>query len=116
MIVRFADTDLDRLYIPTILKQRINLDCNDIGGNLSQKLERHLQERYNGKCREEGYIKPGSINLEKKTRSQIRPAHFTGQPTFDVTFRALVYIPTYGSIVKARVKNNNKAIRVCFIA
>lgn len=101
--------DLDRLYIPTTLKSRVNLDCNEVRDNIDKKLEKKIKDRFHGKCISTGYIKKGSIQLISKSRGIIRPSHFTGQVTFEVMYKALVYIPTVNSIVKAQVKNNNKA-------
>ena len=102
--------NIDRLYIPTILKTRINLECHEMTHNISATLERKLQEKYSRKpCTRNGYIKRGSLRLVEKSKGSIRPAHSTGQATYIVTFKVDLYVPTVNSIVKAQIRNTNKA-------
>lgn len=100
--------DLDRLYIPTTLTARINLACSEIKHNISDILERKLKDRLQGKCIGHGYIKPGSVRLVQKSKGIVRPAHSNGQITYDVVYRADLYVPVIGSVVKAKIRNNNK--------
>ena len=51
------------VYMKSILDKKVCLSITEIGKNVKQNLERKIQVEITGKCINEGYIKPGSINI-----------------------------------------------------
>ena len=51
------------IYMKNVITRKINIPFNAIGGNIKENIEEFLKNDIEGKCIDEGYIKPNSINI-----------------------------------------------------
>lgn len=93
------------IYMKNVIARKVYLDFNSIGSNVKEIIEQDLRNTIEGKCIDEGYIKPQSINILNYSAGTLSGKFVT----FDVMFECLVCRPVEGMRFKAIVKNVTKA-------
>ena len=93
------------VYNTTVLSRIVKIFMSQVGGNVNEILHRKLIERYEGKCSVEGYIKPGSIQVNDISSGLIS----ANQVEFNVIFECKVCFPVEGMVIECVAKNITKA-------
>ena len=93
------------VYAKTVLTSVVNIDMNKVGTNISQILHLKLIEQYEGKCSVEGYIKPGSIQINDFSSGLVH----ANKVEFTVIFQCLVCFPVEGMEIMCIARNITKA-------
>ncbi len=93
------------IYMQNILTRKVQLPFNKVGSNLTENIITNLSRRIDGKCVQEGYIKPNTIRLINYSAGVI----YGNEVSFTVLFECLVCRPVEGMKFKAVVKNITKA-------
>ena len=93
------------VYMKSILDKKVCLSITEIGKNVIQNLERKIQFEITGKCINEGYIKPGSINIINYS-SGIVNSNFV---EFKVIFECMACLPVEGMLEECVCKTITKA-------
>ena len=93
------------IYMNTLITKNINVPFNSVGKNIKQILEKILINKYEGKCIEEGFIKPGSSKILTYSSGYIEGSNIK----FEVVFECLVCCPVEGMHIKCIAKNITKA-------
>lgn len=96
------------LFVPLKFKTYVQLSPIELDSKYQQRIHEKLCSIYEGTCTKYGYIKPGSIEILKRSCGNFIKQHFNGAIRFDVICRGDVCNPTQGSIVKGTVKNKNQ--------
>lgn len=93
------------IYMQNILSRKVQLPFNKVGSNLTENIITSLSRQLDGKCVQEGYIKPNTIRLINYSAGVI----YGNDVKFTVLFECLVCRPVEGMRFKAIVKNITKA-------
>ena len=93
------------IYMQNILYKQVTLPFHNIGNNVAELLSEKISRDFEGKCIEEGYIKPNSIRLISFSSGEIRGI----EVLFTISFECLVCRPVEGLRFKCLVKNVTKA-------
>lgn len=93
------------IYMQNVLYKPVTLSFHNIGNNIAELLNEKTSREFEGKCNEEGYIKPNSIRLLSFSAGEIRGK----EVLFTVSFECLVCRPVEGQRFKCIVKNVTKA-------
>ena len=93
------------IYMKNVITRKINIPFNAIGGNIKENIEEFLKNDIEGKCIDEGYIKPNSINIINYSAGLIK----SNNTVFTVILECLICRPVEGMRFKAVVKNVTKA-------
>ncbi len=93
------------IYMQNVLYKQVTLPFHNIGNNIAELLNEKISREFEGKCNEEGYIKPHSIRLISFSAGEIRGKDVL----FTVSFECLVCRPVEGQRFKCIVKNVTKA-------
>ena len=94
-----------KLYMKTILFKKVLLPFALIGNNIDTILLQKLSSELEGKCNNEGYIKPNSISLLTYSSGIIDG----NQVLFDVSYECQVCRPVEGVKLSCIVRNVTKA-------
>jgi len=94
-----------KLYMKMILSKKIKLSYNLIGSNIESVLLHKLSEQLEGKCNNEGYIKPKSISIVAYSSGVIKG----NDVVFDVSYNCDVCRPVEGMKLPCIVRNVTKA-------
>ncbi len=94
-----------KLYMKMLLSKKIKLSYNVIGNNIDSILLSKLSGELEGKCNNEGYIKPNSISILTYSSGIIKG----NDVIFDVSYECQVCHPVEGTKLSCIVRNVTKA-------
>jgi DNA-directed RNA polymerase subunit E'/Rpb7 len=93
------------VYNQGVLTKKIYLTIREVGKNVKKILEERVSYIYEGKCIDEGFIKPGSISLVTYSSGVVSGEDIQ----FHVIFDCMICNPTEGMLVECNVKTITKA-------
>lgn len=93
------------VYNQGILTKKIHLNIREIGKNIKKILEEKVSDIYQGRCIDEGFIKPGSISLMTYSSGVVNGEYVS----FQVIFDCMICNPVEGMLVECKVKTVTKA-------
>ena len=93
------------VYIKSLLTQKVILSINEIGKNTKQNLEKKIQAKIEGKCIEQGFIRPNSVVVKNYSSGLINSANVE----FQVVFECNICHPVEGMLIECDVKTVTKA-------
>lgn len=93
------------IYMLHVLERSISIPFVSVGANIHQIIEEKLVDTLEGKCTNEGYVKPNSIRIMTYSSGMMDGANVT----FHTIFECLVCNPVEGLRFGAVVKNITKA-------
>jgi len=88
-----------------LLSKKVKLPYNIIGNNIDTVLLNKLTDELEGKCNNEGYIKPNSLSIITYSSGMI----VGNSVIFDVAFECQVCRPVEGTKLSCIVRNVTKA-------
>lgn len=94
------------IFSRCLLTRKITLMINNIGKNIQETLEECIQGTYEGKCTNEGYVKPNSCKLITFSNGMIERGIYI---LFEVLFECDVCFPVEGMLISCVAKNITKA-------
>jgi len=93
------------IYMKNVITRKIHLPFTSIGENIKENIEEFLSLQIEGKCIDEGYIRPNSIKIVSYSAGVV----MGNNVIFDVLLECLVCRPVEGMRFLATVKNVTKA-------
>ena len=93
------------VYIDSLLTKKVVLTITEIGKNIKENLQKKLANLMEGKCIEEGFIRPGSINIVNYSCGQIDREYIS----FQTVFSCKICHPVEGMLTECIVKTITKA-------
>lgn len=97
------------IYIEHLLTRKVSIPIIHINQNLQHNLIEVISRQIEGKCIQQGYIKPKSIKLHTYSSGIIRGSNII----FDVVFTCMVANPVEGQELNCIVDNITKAGLKC---
>jgi len=95
----------NNLYNNIISTKKIIIPMSNIGINLKANMLKLIENEISGKCNDDGYIKPDSIQLISHSNGIVEKDYVK----FEVVFECLVCNPVKGKIINCVAKNITKA-------
>ena len=92
----------------SILSTNIQLRPFEYNQSIDDILLEKLKKKVEGKCDKNGYIKPGSASIIKRSIGNLLQSQFNGNCTFKIWYKILCCNPVEGMVVKCSVLNRNK--------
>jgi len=99
---------MDDLFISDTIVKSISLEPRFINKNIHEVILKKIKENYEGKCIKNGYVKPGSIKIIKRSIGNIIASHFNGNVLFNLELSMEVCNPLNGAVIEAQILNSNK--------
>lgn len=93
------------VYIDSLLTKKVVLTITEIGKNIKENLRRKLAVLMEGKCIEEGFIRPGSIQIISYSSGTIDREYIS----FQTVFSCKICNPVEGMLVECNAKTITKA-------
>jgi DNA-directed RNA polymerase subunit E'/Rpb7 len=94
-----------KLYMKMILSKKLTLPFKLIGNNIDTILANKLSRELEGKCNNEGFIKPGSVSLITYSSGIIKG----NDVLFDISYECHVCRPVEGLKISCIIRNVTKA-------
>lgn len=98
------------LFAKIVSSEKIILPFNNVGKNLKNTLEQYLKHNFEGKCNNNGYIRPNSCELLHYSCGTIFDGNFV---SFDVIYECLACYPVEGMLMDCVVRNITKVGLKC---
>lgn len=95
------------MFLPIRFRTTIQFSLSEISGDFETQIIEKLQEQLEGKCSRFGFIKPGTIIIEKRSCGKFIKQHFNGYINYEIVCKGEVCNPVQNTIVDAVVKNKN---------
>jgi DNA-directed RNA polymerase subunit E'/Rpb7 len=95
------------MFIPIRFKTSVQLSPRELSDHVETILKSKLKNTLEGVCSRYGYIRPGSIELLRRSAGMFLKQHFNGYIRYEIVCSAQVCNPATGMIVPATVKNKN---------
>lgn len=99
-----SNTINNEVYYKGLLNRYVNIPFTLVGRNIDTIITKYLSD-IEGKCNEEGYIKPNSIKLINYSSGLLNGANIK----FNVNFECYICNPTEGLTINCKVTNVSKA-------
>jgi DNA-directed RNA polymerase subunit E'/Rpb7 len=94
------------IYNTVCLERTLEISIKEVGSNLDAILLTYLQNRFEGKCNVEGFLKKGSINILSYSSGELCNG---SNIKFVIVFEAKVCLPVEGMVLPMKVLNITKA-------
>ena len=99
---------MDNIYFNCILTKKIIVEARYLNENIDNYIENYIKTKVEGCCVDEGYIKPDTVKILKKSVGMLLGSRFTGDVTYEIAYTASVCNPMIGNIIDCKVKFVNK--------
>ena len=93
------------IYSKMMITRKIPLNIINIGGDILRTIHKIVSQELEGKCVIEGYIRPGSVNIQNYSSGEL----FGAKVLFDVVIECDVCCPVEGMEIECFAKNITKA-------
>jgi DNA-directed RNA polymerase subunit E'/Rpb7 len=93
------------VYTRSILSMKVGLDITEIGQNIKQNLERKVSKMTEGKCIEQGFIRPKSVEILQYSSGLVG----NDNVIFQSDFECMVCYPVEGMLIECVSKSITKA-------
>jgi DNA-directed RNA polymerase subunit E'/Rpb7 len=93
-------------YSRTLITKTIVLSITDVGKNIKDVLEKYIAQNFEGKCLDEGFVRPDSTQLTTFSSGLIQQG---SQIYFQVAFECYVCFPVEGMLFKCKITHINKS-------
>lgn len=99
---------MDNIYLNCLLTKKVIVKSLYLNEDIDKYIETYLKSKVEGLCIDEGYIKPESVKILKKSIGMLLGSKFNGDITYDVAYNAEVCNPFLGNVIDCNVKFINK--------
>ena len=93
------------IYFPSMLSRRVTIPMRNVGEGVAIVIENIIKAKYEGKCIQEGFIKPGSSKILTYSSGELSADNVV----FEVVFECLICCPVEGMHISCVAKNITKA-------
>jgi len=95
-------------YSTQLLTTTINIEPNQIKGDINKLILHTIQRKYEGVCNKDGYIENGSIELINRSIGEVTIIDNNSYITYRITYKAIVISPSEGLTIKCIISSSNK--------
>lgn len=99
---------MDNIYFNCILTKKIVIESKHLNENIDEYIKTYLKKKLEGTCIDEGYVKPESIKILKKSVGMLLGSRFTGDISYEIAYTAEICNPVIGNQIECKVKFINK--------
>lgn len=93
--------------MPVRFRTSVQLAPNEMHQEFAEVLHQKLKRNLEGICSRFGYIRPGSIEIIRRSAGNFVKQHFNGHIRFEMLCKAEVCNPPQDMVLKAVVRNKN---------
>lgn len=101
-------SELSDIYFTSIIKKTIFLQPEEIKGDINDNILKIVKKEYEGKCIEEGYVKPDSCQVTRRSLLKLVPNILSGAMYSDVRIKADICLPVKGNVFSCKIEKINK--------
>jgi hypothetical protein len=96
-------------YISTqLLTTSINVEMNQMKGDINQLLYKLLTSKYEGVCNKDGYVQKHSLHIINRSVGEVKTINNTSYIVYNITYKANIYTPVKGTKLDITVNSITK--------
>jgi len=99
---------MEDIYFNCTLLKRVVVPSKHLNTNIDIYINDYIKKNVEGQCIHEGYVKPDTVSILKKSIGCLLGSNFTGDITYDICYTAQVCNPVVGNVIECKVKFVNK--------
>lgn len=103
------DNIKNNIYFNNVLTKKITIKSKYLNEKIDDYISEFIKNKVEGICIDEGYVKPESVKVLKRSVGMLLCSKFTGDITFTVAYTAMICNPVIGNIIDCKVKFINKS-------
>tara|TARA_B100000674_G_scaffold493191_1_gene514899 strand:+ start:675 stop:1829 length:1155 start_codon:yes stop_codon:yes gene_type:complete len=103
----------NNIFTTNILNTVIQLLPGEFNNSIDDILLEKLKNKVEGKCDKNGYIKPDSVSIIRRSMGKVLQGHFNGSCSYRISYKVDICNPVEGMMIKAIVRNINKMGLFC---
>ncbi len=103
----------NNIFTTNILNTVIQLLPDEFNNSIDEALLMKLKKKVEGKCDKNGYVKPDSVSIVRRSMGKVLQGHFNGSCSYRISYKVEICNPVEGMMVKAIVRNINKMGLFC---
>lgn len=108
-------TDINDLFRTVYMRRRSKLAPSNIHNDIDNVLLDSLKSEIEGKVIREGFVRPGTVSLVKRSIGSLNENQFTGDIHYHMLVSAQVCNPAPGMVIRAKIfQNHNVGILATF--
>jgi len=89
------------VYTRSLLSMKVCLDITEVGKNVKRNLENKIAQMTEGRCIEQGFIRPNSVKIISYSSGVVGNDHIE----FETNFECMVCFPMQGMLVECYTKS-----------
>lgn len=91
-----------------IYSHSINIDIEQLKGDVNKRILHVLKEKYEGKCNNVGFIEKDSIEILNRSIGEIKTIDSKSYICYNVTYKTRILLPSEGETLKSTIKSITK--------
>jgi len=95
------------MFLPISFVSSVQLSSSELKVNFEKTIKEKITKKFEGICTKYGFIKPDSIDIQKRSVGIFSKQHFNGHIKFDLLCKAEVCNPVKGLVIEAEIRNKN---------
>lgn len=100
-----GDRKIFGVYIKSVLTQKVILSITEVGKNVKRNLEQKIVAKNEGKCIEQGFIRPNSVKIISYSAGVVNSENID----FKCVFECMICHPVEGMLIECFAKTITKA-------
>ena len=76
-----------------LLTTSINVEIENIQGDINQILHKLLKKKYEGVCNKDGYVEKDSLQIINRSIGEVKTINSTSYIVYNITYKANIYSP-----------------------
>lgn len=99
---------MEQLFHPITINKSIILEAKYINNKLDDFILKKVKDEIEGRCIKDGYVKPNSVKILKRSLGSTQQSHFTGTILYHLLLSIEICNPLQGAVIEAQVVNTSK--------
>jgi len=99
---------MDKLFVRDKIVKSISIEPKFLTNKLDSYILNKIKTKIEGTCIKNGYIKPDSLKIIKRSIGKINCSHFNGNILYHLELSVDLCNPLINTIIDVQVLNNNK--------
>ena len=91
-----------------LISDTVLIQCSKLKKNINGYIYHYIKDKYEGKCYENGYIIPDSLNIISRSAGKITIIDGESLIKYEITYQVKSIIPSIGDIYDCKIENITK--------
>ena len=105
----------DNIYVKMILDKNITISADKLCDDIDQVIKDSLDNKINGICINEGYVKPNTTKILMRSEGNMRINNFKSVVYYNIKYEVMICCPSENQIIDCIVADISTSHITCYI-